>query len=151
MVEQAECWANPSYLIDIITLISNPTKIKTSEIERLYFDERLSMREIADRVEVSKSFVIRHLSQSKRRDRRTGREHQNYKHSKIPYGFRRAGERIVPDKKEMKVIKLILTARGQGYTYQAIADRLNKSNCLMRANKQWPSGMVYWIVKKWEG
>lgn len=60
----------------------------------------------------SKTAVLERLYEAGVRGKRTGRDSQNYKFPKNPpYGFRVSDGRLVPERREMEVARLIVELR----------------------------------------
>lgn len=53
----------------------------------------------------------------------------------VPFGFRRDGDRLVSDEDEQRVIGVIRKLRGEGYTYQSIADHLTRRQIVNKAGR----------------
>jgi len=60
---------------------------------------------------------------------------QVYNHT--PYGYRREGGDILKIPEEQRIIRMIERWRGQGETFQAIADRLNSENIPTKLGTHW--------------
>lgn len=54
----------------------------------------------------------------------------------IPHGYRRDGERIVPQEQEQRILQLAADLRGQGMTLRAIADELTARGAFNRAGRR---------------
>ena len=70
--------------------------------------------------------------------------------SNIPYGYKLESDnskRILPDEREMLVVKEIVSLSKQGIPFARIADKLNELNIPTKHNKTWHAITVSKIVK----
>ena len=67
-------------------------------------------------------------------------------YSPTPLGFQRQGDRLVPDPQEEKTVRLILTLRGQGYSYRAIAAELRRRRIPTKRGGKWEAATVRRVV-----
>jgi site-specific DNA recombinase len=60
----------------------------------------------------------------------------------VPFGFRREGDRLIPDDSEQRVLVRIRRLRGRGYSYDRIARSLNGSGIRAKRSGKWHSMSV---------
>ena len=60
----------------------------------------------------------------------------------VPYGYRVAAGRILPDETEHRVTKRIERLRAKGYTLRKVADRLNRDGVKTKRGAQWKAVQV---------
>lgn len=65
-----------------------------------------------------------------------------------PYGFRREGGRLVPDRAEQEVVAKVVALRGQGATFQAISDALLADGHTPRRGGRWAPQTLSNIVAR---
>lgn len=81
------------------------------------------------------------------------REALQYKKSRLetysptPFGFDREGEYIKPNKEELKIVKLMKKLRRNGFSYQAIMERLNKEKIPTKNNRSWSKSSIWRILR----
>jgi len=68
-------------------------------------------------------------------------------YSPTPFGFDREDEYIKPNKKELRIVKLIKKLRREGLSYQAITDELNKEKIPTKNNGSWSKSSVWRILR----
>lgn len=75
----------------------------------------------------------------------------NERIGQIPFGYELSsdGVHLIENEREQKIIKLVLSLRGLGYTYKAIAEELEQRQLKNKANRvNWSITQVSRIVKK---
>lgn len=66
----------------------------------------------------------------------------------IPYGYCLIDNKLVPDPKEQKVVRKIITLWQSGMAYIAIKRWLNNKNIKSKHNRQWNDKTVAAIVRR---
>ena len=130
---------NTIYLTDFIPLLLKPCKQKRKFYRDLYLKDGLSASQIAERVGISKTTVLERLREQGIRipkGRKTNPKKYRLHHP--PFGFRKIDARLVPDRSEMKVCRMIVHLRIKGMSFRKIAIELTKRNLKNR------NGMVNW-------
>ena len=64
-----------------------------------------------------------------------------------PFGYDTVNGELVEDKREMKVVRLILKLRKQGWTYTAIGEKLTEDGVKTKRGGKWHPSTVRYIVK----
>lgn len=126
-------------VIDTIDLPPLKPTLSESFLKEKYLQEGLSSKEIAALTFSSRSTVTNYLKRYgiplKKLTRRTDGGHR--------FGFRRYSGRSIQLKKEHEVINKIKLYRENGYSYQKIADLLNKQSIDTKMKKGfWYSKVV---------
>lgn len=67
-----------------------------------------------------------------------------------PFGYRRKGERLVPDPRELKALELMKRLRSQGYSYRRIAYELRQRRIPTKNGGRWEAMTVAKILKRVE-
>ena len=67
-------------------------------------------------------------------------------YSPTPYGFTRAGDNLVKNPKETKLIKKLLRLRDKGTSYGEITNFLNRNRYKTKNGKKFTKGNVYQII-----
>lgn len=81
------------------------------------------------------------LKQKRERGEKTG--------GYVPFGFDAdADGKLATNENEQKAIARIIELRGNWYTYEAIAEALNRDGILTKQGKAWSKASVYQIYKK---
>ncbi len=65
-----------------------------------------------------------------------------------PFGYRREGERLVPDPRELKALELMKKLRSQGYSYRRIAYELRRRRIPTKNGGHWEAMTVAKILKR---
>jgi hypothetical protein len=111
LVDQPEYGTNTPYLVDFVQITLKPKLLNFDEIKALYLEKHLSAAQIAKHYGVSKSMIIAGLSRlGVRLGTNVGRstDPENYRHHMPPYGFAVRKGRLVPDKSEMRICRLVV-------------------------------------------
>jgi site-specific DNA recombinase len=64
-----------------------------------------------------------------------------------PLGFDRHGDKLVPNKEEMKTVRSILRMRAEGWSMQAIADALNESGAPTKQGGTWHAVTIQKVLR----
>ncbi len=67
-------------------------------------------------------------------------------YGETPYGFKRVGDRLVPDGPELAVVKRIYGLRKDDLTLRAIADTLNHERVRTKKGRKWAAEQVRYIL-----
>ena len=152
-MDRAERCSNHFYLTDILEFFTRPKRVKTSVLTNLYQNKDLTSSQIADKIGVSKQTVLNRLRKAGiKNSSNKGRSPKNYTHPNPPYGYKVRNQRLCPNSKEIRVIRLIVGAiEQQGLTLSATARLLNEKGYLNRKRCQWGHFSICKIYKRWEG
>lgn len=116
MVDQTEVCTNRTYVIDIIKITVNPKLIGAAGIKALFVKTGLSAAQIAERYGVSKSFILSAIHRSGvKLGTKVGRstDPKNYRNNSPPYGYLIRDGKLVPNKSEMKICRVVVELRGR--------------------------------------
>ena len=113
LVEEPEIGMNRPYLIDFIKINTSPKLIGTSEIKAFYLRNGLSAAQIAEKYGVSKSFVLAVIHRSGLTTSKAGRSTNpaNYRNNSPPYGYSVRDGKLVPNKSQMKICRIVVELR----------------------------------------
>jgi hypothetical protein len=116
------------------------------QIHDLYVRDKLSLKQIALRMGVSRDYVRKTLFRKgipvihgRRETDLTGQ---------IPYGWRRREGKLVPFRREQKVIEQMQAARERGVSLHKIAKRLNERGVPTKAGGMWHARSVSQILDR---
>ncbi len=156
MVDRTGYWKNQSYYADIIEFLSNPYVVKNPKIADLYQKEGFSAAQIGRKLGIAKSTVIDRLHAMKvpMRTKSAGQyQDNNYLGSAIPYGYQAKKRRLIPDRSELKISKLIIEfIDTQGLSANQTAQELERRKYKKRNGQvNWHHGMVLGIYRRWKG
>lgn len=155
LVDQSECGTNQAYLVDFIQLTFNPKLLDPYEIRRLFLDEGLSAPQISRKYNVSKATILSTLHRmGVRVQTQAGRitNPNNYRVRNPPYGFRIQEGRLVLNKSEIRICRLVveLIAR-QGFSKIAVARELGLKGYKNRiGDTKWDHSTVRNIFERWK-
>lgn len=79
------------------------------------------------------------LAQKKARGEKTG--------GHVPYGFSLVGKKLVRDAREQEVLQRMAAMRGQGMSFQQVADHLNANGILTKKGAAWDRARVFKILQ----
>lgn len=154
MVEQPEYGTNTCYLVDFIKITLLPKLLNFNEIRSLYLDQGLSAAQIARECDVAKSVIVGLLNRGGiRPGRQSSRSNnpENYRLKVPPYGYQIRVGKLVPNKSEMRLCRLVveLIAR-QGFSANAAAKELGKRGYKNRSgHTKWDHSTIQNIFKRW--
>ena len=153
MVDLPDSWTNTSYLPDSIDFIACPRQFKPDDINALYVDGRLSASQIATEVGLSKTTVLRRLNAIGVKKARIGRSADIYQYPhNPPYGHYVIGGRLLPDRQEMAIVRLILNLRDrERLGWREIVNCLNERKKKPRNAKLWSIGTIRKVYCRWQG
>ena len=154
MVDRVVQRTNTSILVDNIEFLTKPHAQNSDFYRNLYLTEGLSAAQIGERIGCSKTAVLQQLREQGIRNgsgRRTDPE--NYKLYDPPYGFSKKNGRLVPNKAEMRVCRIVVNLRdSQGKSMRAIGKHLEELGLKNRKGLvSWTHGTVGRIFERWQG
>lgn len=131
---------------DRIPFLAKPYKQKPQVYRDLYLKEGLSAAQIAERLGCSKTTVLERL-------RAQGIRNPDRRIYHPPYGFSKLGSRLVPNRAEMRICRLVVSLHGRkGMSMRLVALELEKRGFKNRHGKvSWALTTVYGIFKRWNG
>lgn len=154
-MRQPECGTNTPYLIDFIEICLASKLLNHEEIRKLYEEDGLSSTQIARRFGVSRAAILTRLHGLGIRDQsgtKRAVNPKNYRMRVPPYGYSIRDGKLVPNKVELKICRLIVElVQRHGMKQNAVARELSKRGYKNRAgNKNWNSKTVFNIFKRWK-
>lgn len=119
-------------------------------------EDGLSSTQIARRFQVSRSTILQRLGAMGIKDqpyRERSKNPQNYRMPVPPYGYSVQNGKLVANKSELKVCRLVVElVERNGLQQNAVARELSKRGLKNRAGKtEWNSKTVFNIYKRWKG
>ena len=155
-MEQTKAWKNRSKLLDSFEF-NFDLRLKDADFWRnLYLVEGLSATQIADRLKTPRSTIhslLRRHGIRKEQLEGCSTQPDNYLAPNPPYGFKVEAGRLLIDRKEMKVCKLIVELRrNQNWDWSAIAKELSRRQIPTRRNDEgtrWHRHIVRAIFERW--
>ncbi len=155
MVDQPEYGKNQAYLVDFIKLTFNIKLLDFAEIRKFFVENGLSSVQIARKYGVSKTVILSCLHQmGVRVQTPAGRSNnpENYRLKVPPYGYRIHDGRLVLNKPELKICRLVveLIAR-KGFSGAATARELGAKGYKNRnKSTKWDHSTVRNIFERWK-
>ena len=141
-------------LLDSIPFFPNRSSAKSRFIVDSALKRNLSASQIADELGVSKTCVIETLQRQNvlRPKKGSLTNPKNYRHYVAPCGHSSKGGRLVLNKKEVKVCRLIVSLCARdGLSFSRTAQRLMELGIKTRTGKsRWDHSMVSLIIKRWK-
>jgi transposase-like protein len=145
--------AHQNLILDLLKIVIRIQTLDKNEIRRLYLEEGLTASQIADRFGVSKQMILCRVRRAGVHNTpQKGRSPTNYRYRNPPYGLRVNNGHLVPDKKEMKLVRQIVELRSRkklGWTQ--IVQQLNAANVPSRRGKLWLIMGVKRVFTRWYG
>ena len=154
MIDQPEVGTNRPYVIDFIKITVNPKLIGAVEIKALFIKSGLSAAQIAERYGVSKSFILSAIHRSGVKiGTNVGRstDPKNYRNNSPPYGYSIRDGKLVPNKSEMKICRIVVELRGRRkHSTTQVCKELEKRGFKNRkGNTVWNPNTILNIFKRW--
>lgn len=155
MVGLFEHGKNHSYLTDFIRICYNGKHLNPEEIKRLYLKGRLSTAQIAIHYGVSKSAIISWLDKLKISPGTTvgsKTNPENYRHHNPPYGYKVQGGKLILNKAELKICRLVVELIGRKkFGNRETARELNRQGLKNRSGKvSWSHNTIRQIFNRWK-
>jgi len=154
MVDQAVRWTNYPKYLHSFPFQSRPYRPKAKNLRNWYLDDGMSASQIAEKLGVSKTFVLDRLREMGIRDGGdTNRltNPTNYRSSAIPYGFRVKDGKLVPHYAELKICRKVVALVREGHSYRSVARELTKSEFRNRQGRSaWEHSTIISIYKRWK-
>lgn len=155
LVDQPECGTNTCYLIDFIKINVNSKTLNLEEIKELFVQKRLSASQIGRRFGVAKSIILKLLNEAGVRIGKVGRstDPKNYRNNSPPYGYMIRDRKLVLNKAEMKICRMVVELRSRrGYSTTQVAKELERLGYKNRkGNTVWNTATVLNIFERWNG
>jgi hypothetical protein len=141
------------YLVDFIPLVFSARRIDPGKLRDLYVKRGLSSARIGDQVGLSKQAVLSRLrNEGIRETRGRGRDSNSFRYPFPPYGQRVTDGRLTIDRKEMKVVRLVIELRDRkSWGWAEIISCLNERGYRSRTGLLWNRVRVKRLHKYWSG
>lgn len=153
MVHRAGYCANTSKVSDFIDNIVIPKNAKSETIRDLYLDQGLTALQIAHQIGLSKTVVLRRLHALGIRQE-TVKQMELEKPrpvSRASYGYRIVSGKLVPDRYELKVVRIIVELRSrQGLSWSKLVKHLNSEKIKARGGGVWHITSVRMVFERWK-
>ena len=155
LARQPERGTNCPYLTDFIQICLSVKLLNSTEIRDLYEKKGLSSGQIASHFGVARATISARLNELGVKtcvggERSTNPE--NYRQTMAPYGFSVKAGKLVPNKSDLKICRLVVELiQREGKTQNAVARELSKRRHKNRAgSSDWSSKTVFNIYKRWK-
>ncbi|MGE4107321.1 MAG: AsnC family protein [Bacteriovoracia bacterium] len=154
MADRPEQRTNRSKFLYSFTFQSRPYSHKPEKIKKMYLEERMSAREIADELNVSQTHILDRLNRmgiglKSGKGRMT--DPNNYKCPKPPYGWKLRDRKLVPNKAELQICRYVVNRVRQGKNVAEVQREMTQKNFKNRnENSNWDHKAVMNIYKKWK-
>jgi transposase len=152
-VERPAQGTNTALIFDPIPFLVKPHKQKPQVYRDLYLKKGLSAAQIAERLGCARTTVLERLRrQGIRKSGGRMTNPDNYRLHEPPYGFSKVGGRLVPNKAEMRICRLIVELRErQGLSALSVSKELQKRGVSnRRGSATWSHHSVIRIFNRWK-
>lgn len=105
----------------------------TETIDSATVAGRMMLQLLGVFAEFEQATISDRIANGKRFRRQSGKVYSNF----IPFGYRRAGDKLEPDPERFGILTLIRSMRNDGETYQAICDELSSRKIAPPRGKAW--------------
>jgi len=156
LVDQTRIGKNTNYLVDFIEITFAAKLLNVEEIRRLYVEGGYSSAQIARKFGVAKSVIVSRLHDAGVKPGRgvtRSNNPENYRCRVAPFGFSIKDGRLVPNRSELRICRLVVELMGRKkWTASATAKELGSKGYKNRyGNARWDHSSVIGIFKKWNG
>ena len=155
LVRQPEYGTSTPYYVDFIQICLAVKFINNDEIRELYQEKGLTANQIASHFKVSRAVIfcrLRELGINEGTSNQRQTNPQNYRCRVPPYGFAIESGKLVPNRLEMKICRLVVQlVQRQGKGHTEIARELSRLGFKNRSGSTvWDSKTVFNILKRWK-
>ena len=155
MVQQPEYGKNQAYYIDFIQICLAVKFINNDEIRELYQEKGLTINQIASRFKVSRTVIQCRLREMRTKESIPANklnDPQNYKCRVAPYGFTVESGKLVPNRMEVKICRLVVQlVQRQGKSHSEAGRELSRLGHKNRSgNINLDSKTIFNILKRWK-
>jgi len=155
MVRQPEYGTNCTYYVDFIQVCLSAKLLNSEEIGKLYLEQKLSTNQIASHFKVSRLVImsrLRDLGIDINAVKPATINPENYRCTTPPYGFLVRDGKLLPNRLEMKICRLVVELiQREGRNHSEVARELTKRGLKSRSGKtKWDSKTVFNIFKRWK-
>ncbi len=134
-----------SQILDFFSLFPVPCKLESHKFSELYEKHKLSLKQISEKMGVSKNTVLKKLKGSyiSRREKGEAQTNpKNYRSPNPPFGFKVVDGRLVENKSEIRICKKVLVLSDEDHSFRAISKILTDEGFKNRKNT------TYWCHKQ---
>lgn len=154
-MQQPEYGTNCSYYVDFIELCLDIKLLNSEEIGKLYVEKKLSINQIASRYRVSRTVIrsrLRDLGIDTDAAKPATTNPENYRCNTPPYGFQVRNGKLLPNRLEIKICRLVVELiQRNGRNHSEVARELARRGIKSRTGKaKWDSKTVFNIFKRWK-
>lgn len=153
-MEETRRGTNLPQVSDFLKFVSIPKAVDPALIRRFYLEKGLSASQIAEQVCLSKPAVLARLHQMGiRKQHSRGAQSDNFRFpQKVPFGKRLVDGRLVDDRRDLKVARLIVELRHrQNLPWNEVVKKLNLAGFRTKKGLPWKIGTVRAIFGRWIG
>jgi transposase len=132
---------------------SRPYRQKAKNLKDWYLKDGLSASQIAERLNVSRTFVLARLHEmgirsESGKDRLTRPE--NYLCNTPPYGWKIRNRKLISNKQELIICRYAVTLVRNGYSLRSVAKEITKLEFKNRRGKiHWDHSTIKSIYERW--
>ncbi|MBI4404113.1 MAG: hypothetical protein HY537_08130 [Deltaproteobacteria bacterium] len=149
LVDQADYGTNRPYYRDVIEFWSNPYKLDPAQLKHFYVEKGLSANQIAEQLGVAKSTVLSRLRRFKLSPKgwiERASNPNNYRLSNPPYGYVVRDGKLIVNRSELKVCRLIVwLMRERKISAGAMPQELERRRV---KNRKGTLKWGYWTIRK---
>jgi transposase len=154
LVDQPESGTNTSYLIDSLEITFSAKLLDVEKIREFYVAGQ-SYAQIARKFGVAKSVIISRLGGvdiPKTMQEKRATNPQNYRCRVPPYGYAVREGKLIPNKRELRICRLVVELMGRhGKGTSETVRELERRQLLTREGKQhWDHSSVRNIFNRWK-
>lgn len=145
---------NRSIIYDFIEFFLKPYSLNSVLCLEMYQKRGLSASQIAKEIGCSKTSVLKQLrAQGVHHGDPRRTDPENYKLHDPPYGFSKRDGRLVPNKSELRICRVIISLdSGKGLSARAIGKELEARGIKNRKGAiSWTHGSIKRILARWKG
>jgi predicted DNA-binding protein YlxM (UPF0122 family) len=154
MVDHADQRENTQKLVEILDLYLKPTTHKSNQIVDLYLKGGFTVDQLSKKFDCSKSTILDRLARAGLKNlKQESQKPDNYRNPQAPYGYKVKDRRLVLNKNEIVVCRLVVRLRNiEKKNFSEIARALTKHLIKNRFGKvSWNYMTAQKIYKRWNG
>ncbi len=126
--------------------------MKSASIRDLYLNQGLTAAQIALQIGISKTVVLRklHALGIRRETVKQMELDQPRPVGRAPLGQRIVAGKLTPDRKELKIVRLVVELRSrQNLPWKEVVKRLNSDNLRTKSGLRWKEGAAKMVFQRW--
>lgn len=149
-MDQVRHDAHQNSVRDFIEMLIRLQTLDPFEVRRLYLEHGFTASQLAEHFGASKQTILARLRRvGVSKTSRSGRCPKNYRYRNPPYGLKVLNGCLIPDRREMRVVRKILELRRIGFGWMQIAGHLNAADIPSRSRKPWRRMGVKRVYMRW--